>query len=107
MPDIAMVFNQGNSLMRRIKMIVSNNDPRRLSWRNRALVALFTLVVAPLSLLAQSGDREKTAAKKEQKVITLGTPRMDVGDPDSPSDSQSDGNSDKLLQQNSSLEVLI
>ena len=53
-PDIATAFNQGNSLKRRIEMIVSNRVARRLSWRMRVVLVLFALVVAPLSLLAQN-----------------------------------------------------
>ncbi|MHB8974973.1 MAG: M56 family metallopeptidase [Pirellulaceae bacterium] len=52
-PDVVTAFNQGHSLKRRIEMIVSNSVSRRLSWRMRAVLVLYAVIVAPISLLAE------------------------------------------------------
>ena len=58
-PDIATAFNEGHALKRRIEMILRNNISRRLPWRMRIPLVLFALVIAPLSLLAQSEGTDK------------------------------------------------
>ena len=64
------VPNQGNSLKRRIEMIVSNKAARHLSWKMRVMLVLIGFVVAPLSLLAESGDTDGDAINPDQNVIS-------------------------------------
>jgi beta-lactamase regulating signal transducer with metallopeptidase domain len=47
-PAIATAFCQGNSLKRRIEMIVSNRISQQLTWKTRTVLMLCSLLVVPL-----------------------------------------------------------
>jgi len=80
-PEIATAFNQGNSLKRRIEMIVDAKVYRRLTGKTRGMLVLFALTVAPLSLFgSQSGSTDKSEATRHEKVISSDKDKLAFSD---------------------------
>ncbi|MHB8973776.1 MAG: M56 family metallopeptidase [Pirellulaceae bacterium] len=79
-PDVATAFNQGNSLKRRIEMIVSDKTSRHLSWKMRAVLVLCVVMIAPLSLLGSSAKLKEQSeieiANQEDKNDSGGVPEQ-------------------------------
>ncbi|MFV1967129.1 MAG: M56 family metallopeptidase, partial [Pirellulaceae bacterium] len=97
-PVIATRFHQGDSLKRRVEMIVNKKVSRRLPWMMRAAFLLFAMCVLPISLfasetrLAKTPDRaanskppaNTTNAATDSSAVWVGQPpaRVDrFGDP--------------------------
>ncbi|MHB8892669.1 MAG: M56 family metallopeptidase [Candidatus Limnocylindrales bacterium] len=74
-PDMVTAFNQGNSLKRRIEMIVSNKPCRRLSWKMRVILVLLAGVITPISLLGS----QVNPMKKSEKEVTNQDEKDDSG----------------------------
>ncbi|MHB0954738.1 MAG: M56 family metallopeptidase [Pirellulaceae bacterium] len=74
-PDMATAFNQGNSLKRRIEMIVSNKPSRRLSWKMRVILVLLAGVITPISLLGSP----VSPMKRSEKEVTNQEEKDDSG----------------------------
>ncbi|MFO7907053.1 MAG: M56 family metallopeptidase [Planctomycetota bacterium] len=79
-------FSQGDSLRRRIEMIVSSKVDRRLSWRLRSVVVLTVLAVAPISLSGNQTDvderGEKDGSQRTKTLQAIGLTPPDPGSGD-------------------------